>query len=295
MKLRLIRSTLSVAWVLACCGCAPETAKPAAPPTRAAPREWTVLPVVDAFVEVQAIRCSWGLAEPCRFAGEAYHLGIGVPRDLERASSYFQRACVLGSMDGCAMSGAMTVVRGDRAHFADVFPLWERACENGSYLACSKAGIALALDPQGLGIPRDMPRGRRYLAKACAARFLPACGAGSALVFELKETASYATARQQLIEACELHERESCHYLGQAELDGTLGVRDEHAAGNYFWDACRDDWGPSCSALAYMHAKGIGTPVNFDQARKLTSRACVLEFQPACEVLRHPERELPRP
>jgi TPR repeat protein len=280
---------LTATSALACWACAVETPRPASAP------EPTLASAIDAFVHHQEIQCAWGLAEACRFSGEAYHLGMGAPRDLERASRYFQKACSLGSADGCAMNGIMTVVLGDRARFADVLAIWERACDDGSYLGCAKAGVALALDPQGLGSPRDLPRGRAYLAKACTARYLPACGTAAALVLEQKEAAGYAGARQQLVEACELHEPESCHYLAQAELDGTFGARDERAAGNHFWEACDNDWGPSCSALAYMHAKGMGTPVDVDKAQKLTARACALKYQPACEVMRHPPRELPPP
>jgi TPR repeat protein len=134
-----------------------------------------------------------------------------------------------------------------------------------------------------------------YLAKACAARYLPACGLAAALVFELKETSGYVAARAQLVEVCQLRERETCHYLAQCEFDGTFGTKDELAAGRHFFQACNDDWGPSCSALAYFHAKGIATPASADKARKLYARACALRHEPACEVLRHPDRDLPSP
>jgi TPR repeat protein len=193
------------------------------------------------------------------------------------------------------MAGVVTVQVGDRSRFTEVLATWERACEAGSYSGCNAAGVAHVQDPEGLGVPRDIARGRMYLAKACAARYLPACGLAAALVLELKETSGYAAARAQLAEVCRLRERESCHYLAQCEFDGTFGAKDELAAGRYFFQACNDDWGPSCSALAYFHAKGIATPASADKARKLYARACALKHQPACEVLRHPDRELPSP
>jgi TPR repeat protein len=253
------------------------------------------LPLINGFVEAQAIRCSWGLAEPCRFTGEAYHLGMGVAQDAKAAARYFERACSLGSTDGCVMSALMVVERGDRAHFGDVLTSWEQACENGSYLGCARAGVTLALDPLALGTPRDIPRGRMLLAKACAARFMPACGTGAALVVELKQTSEYAAAHEQLLGACRLHERESCAYLAARELDGTFGTKDEQAARTHFLQSCNDDWGAACWGLAYMWAKGIGAAVNLDNAKRLASRACVLRYQPACDMLRYPERELPPP
>jgi TPR repeat protein len=187
----------------------------------------------------------------------------------------------------------MIVDLGDKAHWADVLPLWEQACEKGSFAGCEAAGATLTVDPDGLGTPRDMARGRAYLAKACAAHFLPACSGESTLVVRLKETEKYAAAHAQLLEACNQRDREACHFLGQQELAGTFGPRDELSAGRHFWQSCYDDWGPGCAALAYMQQKGIATPVDPDKAKRLTERACVLEYAPSCEALRHPERDLP--
>jgi uncharacterized protein len=280
---------------LALSACAAQQTRPAEPFDESAADTASLAPAVDAFVRGEEIRCLWGLASRCDFVGRAYHLGIGVPPDQERAVGYFQRACSLGSADGCAMSGVMIVELGDKARFADVLAIWERACDSGSSLGCHSAGVTLALDSHGLGVPRDVPRGRAYLAKACAARYIPSCSLDAVLVFELKETERYPAAHQQLVKSCELRERETCHWLALSELDGTFGKKDERAAGRYLWTACAEDWGPSCSALAYLHAKGIGTQVNVEKAKKLTARACVLKYQPACEALRHPERGFPAP
>jgi len=228
-------------------------------------------------------------------AGHAYDFGLGVARDAQRALSYFRRACSFGVIDGCVTAGAITVELGDRAHFADVLATWEDACEKGSEAGCNAGGITLALDPMGLGTPRDMLRGRTYLAKACAARYLPACGLESVIVVHLKETSSYAAAREKLERACRLQERESCHYLAQFELDGTFGPVNERTAGEHFLQACDQGWGAACAALAYMWAKGVGTSVNVDKAKKLTQVACALKYEPACQVLRDPSRELPPP
>jgi hypothetical protein len=105
----------------------------------------------------------------------------------------------------------------------------------------------------------------------------------------------YEAARARLVELCEQRERESCQYLGKRELDGTFGTRNVRAAGIHFLQACNDGWGPSCAALAYIHANGIATRVDADKARTLTSAAYALGFRPTCDVLRHPDRELPSP
>src|SRR5688572_13007944 len=95
MSPRLVRYTLTLASAIASGGCATEAPKPAEAPLSG------VTSLLEGYVNAEEVRCSWGLAESCTFTGEAYHLGMGVPRDLQRALSYFQRACSLGSTDGC--------------------------------------------------------------------------------------------------------------------------------------------------------------------------------------------------
>lgn len=290
MTLPLARITVTIASLIACSGCGAQASK--SPPRASRPG---VTSLVEGYVNAEEIRCSWGIAESCLFAGRAHDFGLGVRRDQKRALSYFRMACSLGLVDGCVLAGIQTVELGDRAHFADVLAVWADACENGSYSGCYAAGKTLAFDPHGMGTPRDMPRARMYLGRACAARYLPACGLEAVIVVYLKETSSYAAARDKLEEACKLRERESCHHLGQLELDGTFGPRNERAAGQYFLQACNGGWGAACAALAYMWAKGVGTTVNAEKASKLTTVACALEFEPACDVLRDPSRELPAP
>jgi uncharacterized protein len=279
---------------IACCGCTTQTPKPEAPKPAEAPIP-ALMDVVEGFVNGEEIRCSWGLADSCLFAGEAHDYGMGVPRDQKRALSYFQRACSLGLVNGCVKAGIARVELGDQAHLADALAVWEEACEKGSYAGCHAAGMTLAFEPPGMGTPSEVQRARMYLAKACAARFLRACGVEAVLVVYLKETSSYATAREKLEEACKLRERESCHYLAQLELDGTFGPVDERTAGQHFFQACNGGWGAACAALAYLWANGIGTSVNPDKAKKLTAMACALKYEPACEVHRDPTRQLPPP
>jgi len=111
------------------------------------------------------------------------------------------------------------------------------------------------------------------------------CGAEARLVAQTKDTGSYATAQAGLVNACDLHERESCYFLAQTELHGTFGAKNEAAAAGHFWEACRFGWGAGCKALAYLNAVGIGVPKDSDKARKLADVACKeLHDEPACKA-----------
>lgn len=273
--------TAAFVGAVACIACSVQSPKTAAVPR--CPEDT----LVKGFVRAQTVRCSWGVGEQCHFAGVAYHVGIGVARDRSRAREYFHQACVLGVQDGCVLSGVVAVELGERHRATEIVATWERSCENGSILGCHTAGMTLALDPDQLGIPKDMARGRAYLAKACAARYLTSCGAEASLVAQLQETSSYAKAQTQLVEACTLRERESCYQLAKIEFHGSFGTKDVNAAARHFWEACKLGLGRACGALAYQAARGIGGSKAPQKANELLDQACKnLQYAPACEVLR---------
>ncbi|HKO47952.1 MAG TPA: hypothetical protein VJV79_09530 [Polyangiaceae bacterium] len=172
----------------------------------------------------------------------------------------------------------------------------EKACASGNFAGCYAAGGLLTVDPPRQGLPLDIPRGRTYLAKACAAKYLPACGLDAALVGQLRETANYAAARQQLIEGCRLSDPDSCDYLARSELEGTLAPKDEVAAAQHFVNACSLGRAESCMALAYLEYHGIATSRDPEKAGEHVAKICLeLHYEPACEVIRHPKRGIPAP
>lgn len=242
-------------------------------------------PVVEGFVLAETIRCAWGVANPCGFAGVAYKHGLGVVRDLRRARDYFSRACDLGSQDDCVELGLMIIKLGEKARYPDVMPMWERACKEGSLAGCNAAGWGWALSAAELGIDADVGRGRSLLSRACAAGYMVSCGAEARLVAQAKDTGNYETAKASLVKACEMHERDSCHFLGQTELYGTFAPKDEAAAAGRFWEACRFGLGSSCGALAYLNAVGVGVPKDLAKARKLADILCKeMRHEAACKA-----------
>jgi TPR repeat protein len=242
-------------------------------------------PLVEGYVLAETIRCTWGVASSCSFAGNAYANGIAVGRDLRLAREYYRQACDLASQEDCARFARSVFKLGEKERYPELFPIWEQACEKGSVFGCHAAGLAWTVDAAQLGVATDVARGRAFFAKACAARFMVSCGAEARLVAQAKDTASYAAARAQLIKACDLRERESCHFLGQTELHGSFGSKDEVAAAGHFWEACRFGWSAGCSALAYLNAVGIGVPKDADKARKLAEVTCKeLHYEPACRA-----------
>jgi len=281
-----------IAALLGGAGCA---AKPPPRATLAGVPAPSAEEMAAAFVKGQSIRCSWGLAEACMSVGDAYAYGLEVSADAVASMEYYRRACSVGATDGCVRVGIEEVNRRLRHLPAVVADTFEPACEKGSYWGCYAAGIALARDPEGHGSPSDIPRGRAYLERACAARYLPACYEGAALVVQLGETSSYGAVNERLIQGCQLRETQSCHYLGLMALQGTFGARDELGAANYFVRGCRHGLGESCLALAYLYQTRLVRPPEGEPVKKLLWEACRIDYQPACDAMKHPERGLPPP
>lgn len=160
--------------------------------------------------------------------------------------------------DDCAWSASLTLKLGEKERYPELLVIWERACEKGSVFGCYAASLAWTVKATEPGLETDVARGRALFPKACAARYMAACGAEARLVAQVRDTASYATARAQLVEACKLRDRESCYFLGLVELYGTFGPKQETAAAVRFWEACRVGQVDSCAALAYFNAVGLG-------------------------------------
>jgi uncharacterized protein len=265
---------------VACLGCA---SRPKAAAVPSCPKDFRL----EGYVRAQAIRCEWGLKEQCAFVGSAYMSGLWVSRDRAQARRYYQRACELGSQDHCVESTVLSLELRQNVRVPDVLAVWEKACAAGSAYGCHTLGIALAVDAYELGLQLDMLRGRSYLAKACAARYLPACGWEAALVVKLQEKSGYSAAHSQLLDACRRQERESCYFLATMDFAGTFAAVDEVAARRNLARSCSLGWGNACAALAWFNDEGIGGEQSSANARALARQSCeLLEHKPSCDALR---------
>ncbi len=250
----------------------------AAPPPTAAAVAKTCEPdsVVEGYVLAQEVRCTWGVASQCAFAGSAYQFGLGVERDVRKSWDYYRKACDLGAQDGCVSFGILSMKLGEKQRYPELIPMWERACEAGEMSGCHTAGLVWTgdTDAADLGVAKDVARGRAFFAKGCAARYMLSCGQVARWALREKDSANYEKSHALLIEACKLRERESCDRLARAELLGRFGQKDEAAAALHFWEACKVGLAPACGALAYLNDVGIGVPKDAAKARELADFTC---------------------
>jgi len=161
-------------------------------------------------------------------------------------------------------------------------PLYEQACQADLAIACTNAGVSLALGRQMLKNPR---RAAAYYRRACDADEPIGC-TNLGLMLENGETGS-----SDPKEAAALYERgcanpllytRACVNLGVLLMEGVGVAQDDMRALSLFAESCDREDGRGCHYLALLHASGRGVPPNAEQAAALSAKACRLGYQEDC-------------
>jgi TPR repeat protein len=185
-----------------------------------------------------------------------YAEGKLVPPDPAKAARYFEKACQLGDVDGCAnlalqyfrknLGGVQVNI--DRA----LSTLEQAGPASNSGRFCYIAGIAY---DTGSGRPVDKAKARKLYEKSATLGDLAAWKA-----------------------------------LARMELNGEGGPPDHEAAAFWLQKAADAKDGPSCLYLAQMYHEGEGVSRDEQKAVALLEKACNLGVAQACDLLKtsHP-------
>lgn len=104
--------------------------------------------------------CDGKSAFGCEIYGRALDDGRGIEVDKEGAKEYFKKSCDLGGGGGCRAL-AMRYEVSDPARI----PLLDKACQKDDKLGCMGLGAAYLHGNQGA--PKDLPKAKQFLQKAC--------------------------------------------------------------------------------------------------------------------------------
>lgn len=117
-----------------------------------------------ARVEECRVRCEGGDGNACSLLAFVYELPINVPRDSQRSFALYQRACDLGSGDGCE-GVARQQIHGDGCAKDEIaaLRLLEPMCKNGRGTACVQAAHVYLNRPGSI----DQSIGFHLLEEAC--------------------------------------------------------------------------------------------------------------------------------
>lgn len=130
-----------------------------------------------ANIQTLTQQCEANNAKACYDLGSAYSLGKGVPENQKKAFELAQKACDLGSANGCSVIGFFyekgedltTSVAKDSSK---AFALSKKACDMGDAKGCANLG---AMYYKGDGVKKDINAAKNYSKKACSMGYQDGC------------------------------------------------------------------------------------------------------------------------
>lgn len=205
--------------------------------------------------------------------GERFHVGHGVPMDLDRARAGYRAACEAGSQRGCAAL-AHVLVLGPREglHVDEALTLARGACEAGEALGCTNLALAMTYASND---ERDPAEETELHRRACDAGEPVGCRRlGRAYQDGTGVDADDDRAIAIYRDACDRLDGRACAYLGAYYRDGESVADDDAEAMRLFRRACELDSGLGCVSLGDMITRGEGIDVDLTAAYELFVRAC---------------------
>jgi TPR repeat protein len=230
--------------------------------------------------------CEAGDVAACNAAGEGYIL-----RDRAKAERYRQKACDLGSGEGCLyLSGYVSEGDHSPAAAARSEALYQRgvelhvkACGKGEAEGCFGAAVALGRDDGGRAT-HFYGEASRLWARGCESHDERACyRLGFAYAHEKGVPFDAERAIQLLADACRASVLEACTELGRLYKDkGTAA--DAVRAAEAFEKACLGglEANVPCRESAFLYLDGGPVPVDARRAVRLLDNGCALDDEPCC-------------
>jgi TPR repeat protein len=241
-----------------------------------------------AFIRKKQAACDGGDAASCIKLGELYQKAFyatdSEPSDGENAFRFYQRACKLGSVDGCRdMAWCYDEGMGVAHDQSRAENLYQQGCDGGDMASCGLLGSLYDADTDRgwANVKQDIGRARKLFERVCSGKI-----DGLGCLSGCDELASdyYYGSRgftKNLGEALRLYQRacdagcsNSCDSGARMLRDGDGVAIDVAIAAKMYQRACDIGLTPSCVDLGEMYRDGIGVAKNRERARQLFLRGC---------------------
>lgn len=223
----------------------------------------------QAAVELAGPACDQNDEAGCLVVGLAALEGRVGQAEPERGTALLQKACDLGSAEGCYDLGNAFANVPDPGN---AVPLWDKGCKIGEPAACFRLGNAYA---SGWGAAQDDARAAAAFKEGCGGGLAEACAHWGEAVWEGRGTKRDTQLAGELAtRACELKDHAGCSLLGLVMMAGAPGVPKSVSKGLALWNReCAAGFGPACSALGATLLQDGGMDKAADAA-KLFEKAC---------------------
>lgn len=234
-------------------------------------------------VELFNASCEAGNPLGCSNLGVMHQYGDGVAADPQRAAVLYQIGCDGGLHKSCSRLGFLHWYgEGVARDFSVALELLGLGCRGGEARACMFSGILYAT---GNGVAQDDQRAAILYSDACEMEEPLACQMlANAYESGTGVEQDRIRATELYLLACENEEAQSC-WLAGLNFERGLGVdMDPERAAQLFGLACDGEDALGCDSLGDIYlSEGTTLDRNADIALDAYSRACLMDYQPACD------------
>lgn len=205
-----------------------------------------------------------------------------------RAQSPEHQACDQGDAEACATIGERHYDVGKEQDDPDEvtrsLPYFEKACDLGKGLACSRLGYVYAT---GLGdTEEDYPLSQKYYQMACDLGRNAGC-----MNFSMKRSLGHIyppsgeDPDKLTLSKCEKGNPDSCYEVAAAYLGREPLHEFAAKAAPYLEQSCRGGHGQACVELAYLHKEGLGVAYDLDLVQLYREKSCAAGNVAGCNCL----------
>jgi TPR repeat protein len=217
-------------------------------------------------------RCDRKDKTACTQLGTRFVYADGVPKDLSRATVYYQRGCDLAATDACLQLA--TIVGKGQGVTRDApraLATFQRACDLGSPAGCTNAGLMIQ---GGDGVAKDRARAEALLQVGCDRGAWLGCTGLAWILEQSRAAADRGRATLLLENACEKNEPFACNTLAIRSEYGSPGRRDLTRAASLYQASCNFGYAFACGQLAKLMERGAGVARDPIRALALYQKAC---------------------
>ena len=229
--------------------------------------------------------CELNHAEACAELGYAYYSKDELPtQDLTKSLAAFERACGLGSGDGCTGAAGWWELESEtEPKYALIIPFLERGCELDAKISCYDLGSRYM---DGEGVESDPVKGRGLLEKSCMLGDETGCYDYAILLREaVGGWVNFEKARELFYAGCHEHDLpHACNDYGEMLLTGDGGDADVDGGLEYFTKACEAELNYACTNVAVVHAGEAYGRVVPELEAEFSIRGCELGDAKGCLI-----------
>lgn len=244
---------------------------------------------VEAAKDV-SLGCETGHLEACSILAFLHTRNdLGVPKDLRKAISLYERLCEAGYGYDCNQLAKLHYEgRGTPVNYSEALKFSKIACDIGEISGCASMGN-MYID--GLGAPKNVPKGIELTKQACQQGSGLACANLGTVYHNGQEVdQDFQIAVELYKRSCDSGDTKGCTGMGVLLQDG-LGVqKDTKSAIKYFENACENGGGQSCGILGSMYEHGQQFEKSIPTAISMYRSACRYEIKFGCDEVARLEK-----